>query len=1622
MGDTPSHTSIRRRVTALTTTVALGAGLVAGGAVSPASAATPAPDLHYSMDAITGTTVPDSSGNGRNGTISGSTAIIDADTGNALDLTGGHVVLPREVLAGATDLTVATRVRWDGGAAWQWLFGLGSNTTRYLFTSPSSGDGLLRTAITRAGGGSNEQTVTGSGPLPSGSWVNLAVTLDTTADRLITYIDGAAVSSVATDVTAGELLTDTATSAGFIGRSFYPDPAFNGAIDDFQVFRSALSASQVSELSGVEAPTLESLTTTQFDVRTPVNTAPVLPETVRGTFSDGVLRDVPITWDAVPASAYAQSGVFTVAGRAATFDVTAEVTAHRGEVRVDLGENTGDVYGGASGVLYGLYGQDMPTANLVEGMDVRTVATKAQDGGQHPGSDALEILPTLAASGGDVYLRVTDYYRGFPYQWPGSTPAEKLADYRQVLDEQLEMIQTIPAEQREHLVIEPFNEPEGNMFGTGQWSLNGTSWLNNPTDYFAAWDSTYRRIKEMFPEMRIAGPGLSLLFSQTQGFMAHAVAEDTVPDIITWHELSDPATIRTSVDRFRDWEETAFAGTEYEGTELPININEYAFNYHTSVPGQMIQWIAAIEEKKVDAMIAFWNINGNLSDSAVQQNRGNGQWWLYNAYAQMSGHTVEVTPPSPGQSYTLQGVSSLDEQKQISRTIIGGASGSAPIDLVNVPADVFGSSVRVQVREIPWTGQLGDSKQPIVLSDRIAELNGGALTVDFGSGDLPQLTESSAYEIIVTPGAGAEATAAAPAWRGSYEAEDAAFTGTGYSRNGPEGSPSNVSKFYTSGGFNVGGIREGSTGALSFTVDVPETGAYDLSVFANSLNTYGLIADDGPTNVFMTVDGAAEQEMFLTLGYKWVVWDHSDTTVQLTAGSHTIALATTSSTGTGTTQGDAIIDRITLERSAAAAAVTDYEAEYADHTGTPTATGVTLAADETATLWVYGAKDAEATLEVLGSGSGTVSVNGDDVLDLDDSKEVAVHVQGGINKVVVSGTAALDRIRIAASESQLVSTAYQAEDATLAGDVTTVGLGLAEGGIAVDGIGGAPGNGNTLTFSVQADEAGKHAVVVRFSNPEQVPATHYNPNPMARHADISVNGGASDRVLFVPTFHRNNFWERTLVLDLEQGANTIEFGAEEQPNFDGETYAQDNFPGIPLRSDKAPIIDRISVSALSAVIEAPVVVTPEVTSADGANAAGWHRSAVSVTFTDDAANAEVQYRLDGAGEWAEATDPLVISTDGTSTVNYRAVRGGTAVAGSEGSFEVKLDSTAPMTSAATNPESGSVAVGQTVTALFTATDGTSGLERTEYSTDTGATWVAGSEVSFTEIGSYAVLYRSVDAAGNVEAAKSITVTVTALDNTAKVTITSANEPSADGWYRQNVLVKLEAAQVGQKVQYRINGGAWKNFSSSLTVSANGTTKIDHRLLSSNVVVVGSEAQTVVKIDKQVPIVAVERTPGTGTPRNPISVTLSGTDLLSGLDRIEYRINSGAWETASAEPLVLSTVGDYVVSYRGFDKAGNTSSTKSVTVVINADVATSIKASVKSAKPGAAITLTLAGFARWDDVTVTFAGQPLTTVLTDQNGKAKVTVMIPDTAATGVAAIVATGTDTSLTATTTVTVK
>ena len=1204
--------SARRRAPAVLT-LALGAGLLAAPAAPAQAAEAPLPAARYTFDQddMASGKITDSSGNGLTADlVNGSTARSVEGTGGgkalalpggASDSSGAYVRLPRAVVGDAADLTVSARVKWSGDKSpWQRIFDLGTNTTKYLFSTPYNGGGLFQTSVTTGGGGAEAQ-VRGYAPLPADAWRTVTVTLDTSAGRLTTYLDGVAVSSADTGIKAKDLLDASATAAGYIGKSLYPDPLLKGAIDDFTVWHAALSPEQVAGTVG-SVPTLQQLSKTSFEARTTTGTAPSLPAAVRASFSDGYDRDTPVTWDAVPAEKYAAPGTFTVAGTAAGSAVKTTVTVVReGQLTVDLGSNTGTFHGGASGTLYGVYGPDVPTNNLMEGMGLRTVSTKAQDGPQHPGADALEVVKPLADStDGDVYIYMTDIYRGFPYQWPGDTPAEKLKGYEEKIAKQVDQVLALPKQYQDNIVFVPFNEPEGNMFGTGEWSYDKVSWLNDPDAYFAAWDQVHKLIKGKMPNARIAGPNTSVLYDQVKGFLTHTLAAGTVPDVITWHELSHPEAVRQSVTKYRAWEKDLFKGTDKAGTELPININEYAFNYHTSVPGQMIQWVSAIEESKVDADIAYWNIDGNLSDSAVQSNRGNGQWWLLNSYASMSGHTVKVTPPFPGENYTMQGVATLDEKRKQSRLVFGGSTGKGHITFAGVPKKVFGKRVHAWVREIEWSGQLGDSSGPKLLAETNLKVGeDGTVAFDFGDGALPKLKESSAYEVVLSPAGEAKGTQAPPVrWQSSYEAEDAAHTGSGWTKNGPEGSPRDVSKFYTSGGYDVGGLRTGSDVTLDFTVDVPEDGTYDLSVFANSLNTFDKVKEQGPTNVFLRVDGKAgsEQELHLPLGYKWVVWDHSDTKVKLTKGKHTLTLAAKSADGKRAIKGDAIVDRLALSLPRASADTQVYEGELAWPAGgarpvydlpKPAATGsgaVRLAKGQSATFWVYSPADREATIEVdtLGGTGARLSLNGHDVLRLTKgSSRAAVSLSGGVNKVTVTGgpaTTLVDRLTVTPTEGTLPTRTYEAADARLAGSATLAPLSLATGGTAITGIGGAPGNDNTATFTVTADRAGLYALRIRYSNPEQSEATHYNPDPLARHADISVNGGTARRVGFPHSFHQNNFWELTVPVQLKKGKNTVGFRSEELPNFDGSTYASDTFPGVLLRSRYAPLIDRITVA------------------------------------------------------------------------------------------------------------------------------------------------------------------------------------------------------------------------------------------------------------------------------------------------------------------------------------------------------------------------------------------------------------------------------------------------------------
>ena len=184
----------------------------------------------------------DSSGNANHATTTGSPTFVAGKYGSAMDLSGTaqYAMLPAGIMAGVTNFTIAVWVNWGGGAAWQRIFDFGNDTTQYMFLTPGSGSGTLRFAVTTNGGGA-EQIVQTS-PLPAGQWEHVAVTFSGSTARLYTNGVLAAASAV------------TITPASFnpalnnLGASQYPDPLFNGRLDEMYIYNYALSDTEITRL------------------------------------------------------------------------------------------------------------------------------------------------------------------------------------------------------------------------------------------------------------------------------------------------------------------------------------------------------------------------------------------------------------------------------------------------------------------------------------------------------------------------------------------------------------------------------------------------------------------------------------------------------------------------------------------------------------------------------------------------------------------------------------------------------------------------------------------------------------------------------------------------------------------------------------------------------------------------------------------------------------------------------------------------------------------------------------------------------------------------------------------------------------------------------------------------------------------------------------------------------------------------------------------------------------------------------------------------------------------------------------------------------------------------------
>ncbi|WP_439388089.1 LamG-like jellyroll fold domain-containing protein [Ideonella sp. YS5] len=167
--------------------------------------------------------------------------------GSALQLAGGGAcaALPADILSDVADFSITAWVNWTGGQTWERIFDLGADRNHYMFLTPRGGNGVVRFECTLTQNGPFFR-IDGRQELPRGQWTHVAVTLSGTT--LTLFVNGVAVGS------NGDVFINPFqlrhTTQNWIGKSQWPnDPTFNGLVQDFRIYRGALTASQVAAMA-----------------------------------------------------------------------------------------------------------------------------------------------------------------------------------------------------------------------------------------------------------------------------------------------------------------------------------------------------------------------------------------------------------------------------------------------------------------------------------------------------------------------------------------------------------------------------------------------------------------------------------------------------------------------------------------------------------------------------------------------------------------------------------------------------------------------------------------------------------------------------------------------------------------------------------------------------------------------------------------------------------------------------------------------------------------------------------------------------------------------------------------------------------------------------------------------------------------------------------------------------------------------------------------------------------------------------------------------------------------------------------------------------------------------------
>lgn len=522
---------------------------------------------------------------------------------------------------------------------------------------------------------------------------------------------------------------------------------------------------------------------------------------------------------------------------------------------VDCSSVLRDVTHCANGSLYGITESIPADVNgLVAPLKPYVMRNPARGGSQnqHPYGDAILVSKRLESiPSAKVSIDLADMLPNWPYKWPGMTSW---------LNQVKSFINDKKASGR------------NNYYGYEIWNEPGGTWNDANGSFNDMWKQTYDVIRANDPGAKIIGPCESYYNnSRMKEFLTFCKANNCVPDIMSWHELSGgPQTIAPNIKAYRSLE--ASLGI----SPLPLSINEYCDPDHNleGQPGSSARFIAKFERYMVEsACITWWFVPtpGRLGSLLATNSQKGAGWFFYKWYGDMSGKMVNVTPPNDN-SNLVDGAACVDSNGKYISFIFGGPNdGTINTTFKNLPSFI-GSTASVKVEKVDWVSKDTVSNGTVVLSNTNYNVVNGQISVS-----LSGCNASSGYRIYITPGSG------------TVPGNGIVSGGTYKLVNRASGKALDVNNSSTADGADV--IQWGYSGGNNQKWVLTDTGNGYKIINANSgkaLDVYKSSLDDGADVIQWTDKGQSNQKWNLVdlgNGYYQVVNVNSGKLLDVENGS-----------------------------------------------------------------------------------------------------------------------------------------------------------------------------------------------------------------------------------------------------------------------------------------------------------------------------------------------------------------------------------------------------------------------------------------------------------------------------------------------------------------------------------------------------------------------------------------------------------------------------------------------------------------------------------------------------------------------------------------------------------------